>query len=217
MEKWSIYCHTFPNGKRYIGITSQEPTRRWGLQGRGYKDQGYVWNAIQKYGWDNIKHEIIFEVYGVDDAEYYEQYFIALFRSNVRKYGYNIKNGGRFSKGHKMRPEVTKKMGEMRRGTNNWIYGKHLSEETRKKLSLAHMGKCNIEAIHRGAKKRMGGKAYNARKVNCYDMNGNFIKEFNSLADAAREYANRPQDIYNCCIGKQKSSRGRRWQYASEC
>ena len=34
---WKLYCHTFPNGKKYIGITKQDPARRWGKDGNGYK------------------------------------------------------------------------------------------------------------------------------------------------------------------------------------
>ena len=31
-----VYIHIFPNGKRYVGLTSQNPERRWG-KGIGYK------------------------------------------------------------------------------------------------------------------------------------------------------------------------------------
>ena len=36
-NKWCVYMHTSPSGKKYIGITSQEnPERRWGAGGSGY-------------------------------------------------------------------------------------------------------------------------------------------------------------------------------------
>ena len=38
--------HIFPNGKRYIGITSRKPTERW-HNGKGYKKQ-FVYKAIKK-------------------------------------------------------------------------------------------------------------------------------------------------------------------------
>lgn len=214
MSKWYVYYHSFPNGKKYIGITSQIPERRWGNQGRGYKNQGLIWNAILKFGWDNISHGILAEVDDIETAEYYEQYYITIYQADNRKYGYNIKSGGRAAKGHKLSPEVVKKMSESRKGENNWIYGKHLSEETKIKLSIAHKGKCDIEAIRKAAKERMGGKAYNARKVACFTRDGEYIKSFNSLADAGREYGIRPQDIYNCCNGRQLTTHGKRWKYA---
>ena len=47
-----MYKHTTPNGKVYIGITSQLSEKRW-LSGHGYKGT-YFGNAIKKYGWKNI-------------------------------------------------------------------------------------------------------------------------------------------------------------------
>ena len=68
-KKFMVYKHTFPNGKVYIGITSKKkPNQRW-ESGTGYsKNQIVMYNAIQKYGWDNIKHEILFENLSKDDA-----------------------------------------------------------------------------------------------------------------------------------------------------
>jgi hypothetical protein len=52
-----IYCHTAPNGKRYIGQTCAEcPERRWG---KGYKGCTHLEHAIEKYGWDNFEHSVL--------------------------------------------------------------------------------------------------------------------------------------------------------------
>ena len=59
MKRWILYRHTSPSGKVYIGITSKSVNKRWN-GGRGYKTCIYFYNAILKYGWDNIKHEILF-------------------------------------------------------------------------------------------------------------------------------------------------------------
>ena len=59
-KKWCIYKHTnIINGKSYIGITSLKLSDRWRSDGKGYKHSRCFYNAIQKYGWNNIKHEII--------------------------------------------------------------------------------------------------------------------------------------------------------------
>lgn len=52
------------------------------------------------------------------------------------------------------------------------------------------------------------------RKVEQYDLNGNFIKEFNSCREAARSI-NAPYHvgINSCCIGKQKTAYGYKWKY----
>jgi hypothetical protein len=37
MNNWKVYCHTFPNGKKYVGITKRSPEERWHKDGSGYK------------------------------------------------------------------------------------------------------------------------------------------------------------------------------------
>lgn len=54
MASYTVYMHTFPNGKRYVGITCQDVSRRW-RDGKGYDEQA-VHGAILKYGWNNIQH-----------------------------------------------------------------------------------------------------------------------------------------------------------------
>ena len=48
MHNYSVYELIFPNGKRYIGLTGQEPESRW-KNGEGYKGQ-LVYKPIKKYG-----------------------------------------------------------------------------------------------------------------------------------------------------------------------
>ena len=55
-----VYKHTCPNGKVYIGITSREAKLRWNC-GNGYNNNKHFKSAIVKYGWNNIKHEILFD------------------------------------------------------------------------------------------------------------------------------------------------------------
>ena len=58
---YSVYCHINKiNNKRYIGITKDKPVDRWGKDGNGYKTQVFG-RAIEKYGWDNFEHKILFE------------------------------------------------------------------------------------------------------------------------------------------------------------
>lgn len=63
-RRWCVYEHLFPNGKRYVGITSKPPKTRW-ENGAGYAKDGQpvMYNAIQKYGWDNIEHNVLFTVW----------------------------------------------------------------------------------------------------------------------------------------------------------
>lgn len=55
-KPYYIYVHTSPNGKKYIGKT-KSPEMRWGSN--KYKHNKEFTNDINKYGWENIKHEIL--------------------------------------------------------------------------------------------------------------------------------------------------------------
>lgn len=114
--KYYIYKHTnLINGKCYIGETSKEPDKRWGKNGSHYcfTDTKFS-RAIKKYGWENFSHEIL-EILDTDNLEEVgerESYYITLFDSFHN--GYNSTSGG----------EV----------------GKEMSEDSKKKMSVAHLG-----------------------------------------------------------------------------
>lgn len=90
MEQWSIYKHTFLDGKVYIGKTMKNPEERWGKLGRGYQGQPIIFDAILAYGWNNIKHEIIFS--GLTEREAYlkEQELIRLSCEEGQNGNYNV-------------------------------------------------------------------------------------------------------------------------------
>ncbi len=94
MLKWKVYIHTVPNGKKYVGITSKEPEERWRINGNGYYNHKYFYNAILKYGWDNIKHEVIYENLSESEAKNKERELIKKLNSSDRSYGYNLTLGG---------------------------------------------------------------------------------------------------------------------------
>lgn len=88
-----VYKHTTPNNKVYIGISGFDPQYRW-LNGRGYKHQSVFFNAIIKYGWINIKHEILFSELTKEEALNKEEELIKLYQSYDRRYGYNVATRG---------------------------------------------------------------------------------------------------------------------------
>ena len=112
-KSWCVYLHTVPKeisgydyDKYYVGITCQDPKIRW-ANGYGYK-HGYskngtaFYNAIQKYGWDNIKHEVIVTNLTQNEAEQIEIQKIKEYKSYVRYgYGYNETLGGNTTVGYK--------------------------------------------------------------------------------------------------------------------
>lgn len=92
-RNYKVYMHTCPNGKKYVGITKQDVKDRW-QNGKGYKPNKRFYNAILKYGWQNIQHEVLFENLTQDEAYKLEIELIALNESNNPNYGYNQTEGG---------------------------------------------------------------------------------------------------------------------------
>lgn len=151
---YTVYVHTAPNNKKYIGITRRVVEKRWGNGGIGYKKQPYFYKAINKYGWDNIIHEIILCNLTKQEAEMFEIELIKYYKSNNRKYGYNNSNGGNNIGTHtqetkeKIRNALTGRPKSehhkaMLRGKNNPMFGKKHTNETIKKMSIKRTGRKN--------------------------------------------------------------------------
>ena len=203
-----VYKHTTPNNKVYIGITKHKnPKRRW-ENGKGYWSNEHFTNAIKKYGWDNIKHEVLYTNLSKEEAEEKEKELIRQYKSYNRKYGYNIEKGGSLNKevsketrnklrinatGKKASEETKTKMSESHKGKNCYWYGKHLSEATKKALSEIRK-----------------------KKVNQYTVTGEYIKTYDSMKDAAQEYNVSRQNIYASCSKRRKTACGYIWRYANE-
>ena len=99
-DNWSVYIHTVPKeitgydyDKYYVGITSRNPNIRWRKGGKGYDSQPFA-NAIKKYGWDNMKHQIVARYLSEEEALDMERLLIFLYQSKVGQKGYNCTDGG---------------------------------------------------------------------------------------------------------------------------
>lgn len=143
--EYIVYMHITPNNKKYIGITScKKPEDRW-RKGKGYYRNIHFYNAIQKYGWDNIEHKILYENLSKEEAQGKEIELIKRYKTNKTKYGYNNTKGG-----------------------ENIFIGK----ENRK-----------------------------SRPIKQYDLQGNFIKEYESANMCANELGIDRRKITSCCLG----------------
>lgn len=94
MENYTVYKHTFPDGKVYIGITRRTIEQRWRSQGYGYHTNIEMWQAINKYGWNNIQHEVLFENKTAEEANQLEKSLIKQYNSSNPNFGYNKTTGG---------------------------------------------------------------------------------------------------------------------------
>lgn len=173
MNNYKVYIHIFPNKKVYIGITSQKEKRRWN-NGNGYKNNEYMTNAIQKYGWENIEHKILFTDLTKEEAEQKEIELIDFYKSNQKEYGYNIQNGGNASNGltNTSKEKISlsqKKIWENEEYKKHMIEihkGKKASEETKRKMSISNskywLGKhLSKKTIDKMKSKLKGKKAWN--------------------------------------------------------
>jgi len=117
-RNYSVYIHTSPSGKRYVGITSQKPERRW-RSGEAYKTNRYFYNAIHKYGWDNIHHEIVSTNLTEQEAKTLEISLIAKHNTTNPDNGYNQTVGGDGITGYKFTNEQRIKRSEKMSGKQN--------------------------------------------------------------------------------------------------
>ena len=220
-KKFTIYLHRCPNGKCYVGMTSQKVINRWGYGGYKYKKNKDFYPDIEKYGWENIEHIILEEGLSKEDACESEKYNIKKFNC-IYPNGYNIALGGEW--GHNL--------------------GKHLSEETKRKISEANVGKHSGKRPSRTYKKgikrnrptglvykknyvgvihknRPSGLVYkkknkketnielnkiikrrNRRKIKQFSIYGELIREYDSARHAERETSIDHGNILRCCNGK---------------
>jgi len=126
-KQFSVYKHTFPNNKVYIGITSQNPQDRWKQYNN---DQPKLYNAIKKYGWDNVQHEVLFTNLTQEEAAQQEIKLIEQY--DAIKNGYNNTKGGE---------------GRLRYTTAEEI-DMHILEQKRKKQTYQYEHRDHIKQKH---------------------------------------------------------------------
>lgn len=240
-RKYCVYCHINKiNNKSYIGITCKDVNIRWRKYGQGYKNNFHFWNAIQKYGWDNFEHIVLFTDLTRDEACKREILLIAIFNTQNQDLGYNVSKGGdssfagitlseehrrKISEAKKGKPgpkhtqESKMKMSQSKLGPLNPNYNKHIiwSDRTKKKLSISKMGDLNP----------MFGKygKDNPKSIpicQC-DMEWRVIAIFWSTHEAERITGVRAGNISSVCTQAPTSNGyvrhtagGYRWRYATE-
>jgi group I intron endonuclease len=235
-NNYSVYIYTTPNGKRYIGITCQKVKQRWN-GGSGYVKCTAFYNAILKYGWNNIRHEVFITGLSEKSAKRVEAILIKRHKTQDRRYGYNMTTGGEGSTGRKVSKETRKKLSaigkqlseESRARLSAIQTGKRLSEETRAKISAVRAGsrhtdetKIKMSIAHQGfkhteeAKAKMSKAADRYKKVVYqYTTDGELVNVWNSLSDAMNGLREgKPSTgINNCVAGRSKLAYGFYWTY----
>lgn len=131
-----VYIHTFPNGKKYVGISKNIQCRF--RNGRGYEKQPIMWSAIKKFGWENVNTEIVFEGLSEQAAKQAEIELISRFKTADRAYGYNQTLGGEGANGRPVSEKNKRAIGERMSKVHK---GVPLSEEHKQKISASLKGR----------------------------------------------------------------------------
>jgi hypothetical protein len=177
------------NNKIYVG-SAVNISNRFKTHKRLLKNNNHFNNHLQS---SYNKHGISCFEYEIIETTTHdimlnrESYWIETLNANNRDYGYN------------KRLIVSSNLGIK------------LSDETRKKLSDSHLGHKRSEE----ANKKIIESQY--KKICQFDMDGNFIKVFNSLQEAAQELNVKYTTSITACLKKRlPSALGFRWCYENE-
>ena len=199
---YKVYVHTNSiNGKRYVGITSKaKPEHRWN-SGRGYHENPHFYAAIQKYGWDNFTHEILFDGLSEEEAKRKEIELIREWNTQDSRYGYNMTSGGDGTPNCHPSEETRRKLSEARKKEN-------LSEETLRRRSEGLRGRKFTEEH----KKKIGDG--NSKKIHMLSKDGVLLRVFRAAMDAELELGISHSHISQCCNGRRTTAGGYRWQFA---
>lgn len=94
-NRFCVYLHETPDGRKYVGMTRDVPERRF-KNGKGYVSNKSFYSEIERVGWDNIKHTIIAEDLTLSEAAKVEADFVRLYNTTSPEFGFNKQNGGRY-------------------------------------------------------------------------------------------------------------------------
>ena len=202
---WTVYRHTSPSGKVYIGITSHSDVNKRWRYGSAYKTSLLFNKAIQKYGWKNIKHEVLFTSLSEHRAKRLE---IALIR-HYKGLGisYNITDGGDGPLGCSWTPSS-----ELKTKWSLQRTGRVITQEWRNNISKAMKGKQPSRKV--ALKGAVIAKALNSIPVLQLTLQGEVIAAYSSITEAAQVVGTGKSEISKCCKGKCKTSKGFVWTYA---
>lgn len=224
---YTVYKHTCPNNKVYIGITCQSVDERW-RNGEGYHHNAHFTAAIKKFGWNNIKHEVLFTGLTKEEAEAKEIELIALYHSADRQFGYNITAGGHYqgSLSEETKAKIRKahigmkydvafceKISKRMIGKQNRL-GQKQSDACKKKISEKNKGKLAGEKNYFYSHKFVGKDNHFSKAVARYDLSGKYI----DFRDSANLYAVElglinASHISDVCKGRRKTAHGYIWKY----
>ena len=208
-KKSGIYqIRNLINGKVYIGSSVNLHVRalaHFNSLKRNAHENQKLQRAYNKYGLDKLVFEVL-EYVEKDTLLEREQYYIDTL--NAVNEGYNICPVAKHTVDWVWTPAQRKS----RCGAGNPMYGKHHSEEHKKRISDAEKGRI---PWNKGRKmtesERLQVREYNgnSKRVQCIETEIIFF----SVSEAGRQYQIKPSNISACARGERKTAGGYHWVY----
>ena len=222
IDIYTVYKHTNKiNNKVYIGITSRKVEDRWGYNGSNYKTSPHFFSSINKYGWCNFKHEILFDGLTKEEACLKEKELIKEYNSNNRNFGYNQTDGGEC---FVLNEDARHKMSLAMIGNKNGL-GKPCSKEKARKISESQKGKFVSDETRRKqseiakrreyhpcseeTKEKLKNSYPNMKKVYCVETD----TIYKSVQECARQLGIDVSAVSAVCRGKHKTTKGFHLKY----
>lgn len=222
-----IYCiENMRNGKKYIGQSKniKDRWRRHKSSLRNLKhDNSYLQESWIVYG-ESAFNFYVLEECAIDDLDERERYYIDVFETMSYERGYNLTSGGnsgsalsevsRQKLSKSITASYTEELKEIRRqdtlkywsnpenkkrilGENNVMYGKHHSEESKRKMSEVKKSKHTISWRR------------NLTPVFCKELK----REFQDATAAGKELGIDGCAILKVCQGKRYTCGGYHWEF----
>lgn len=229
---YKIYKYTSPSGGVYIGQTSQEVDQRAQKDGKGYLSinkntgeylQPAIAHAIIKYGWNNLKKEILFDNLSSQEADEKEKELIEFYRNGGKCY--NIASGG------KGIPGVNERKIKQYSLQGTFIREWNSLKEAEKYLNKPK-AEANISACCLGKKNRAYGYIWRYSNdpnnlevkpltpyrapIDQYTREGDYITTYQTIAEASKQTGIGDTSIGNCLRGRSKSAGGYVWKFNND-
>jgi group I intron endonuclease len=223
------------NGKYYVGETINLKNRISSYKFPRKKENRPIVNALAKYQWNKFTFEYYYlPDFNKNDLLDLEEQLIIKYNSIYPK-GYNICPRGQDCRGVKFSKETRDKMSSSRSIEIHQyepLTGKYIqSFKSAEKAGLEIGGNApNISCVCNGSRKTAHGYIWSfekrdnvtpvenvgvthSKKIYKYTLDGEYIREYSSVTEAAKAVGGKASNLCVVCSGKMKSSHGYIWSY----